>query len=288
VLLAIAGLAFNAQKVKAPNGVISIREDGSIDPPTAPIQSTENVTYTFTGNINYSVIIEKSNITIDGAGYKLVGPGSNPSFAGIHVEYVADNVTVENLNITGFRVGIGLISTEQNKIFDCIIMNNTYGIQGLEAMNNTISGNNIRDNDYGVYLNTGYYNEIHGNNITDNANGVWLGFSFNNKFYGNYFVDNTNHTHVEPGSANFWNETYPTGGNYWDDFEDRYPGVVDDYGGVYPQGELGSDGFWDGPYEIDQDNIDYYPVVPEFPAIILPLLIATSLTLVIHRRKRST
>ena len=42
---------------------------------------------------------------------------------------------------------------------------------------------------------------------------------------------------------------------------------------------------WDAPYEIDADNIDHYPIVPEFPSfLILPLfMIATLLAVIVYR-----
>jgi len=50
-------LAFNTQPVRAIGVVIRIKADGSVDPPTAPISSVDNVTYTFTGNINDYIIV---------------------------------------------------------------------------------------------------------------------------------------------------------------------------------------------------------------------------------------
>jgi len=47
-------------------GTIYIRADGSIDPPTAPITTVDNVTYTLTGNIYDSIVVERNNTVIDG------------------------------------------------------------------------------------------------------------------------------------------------------------------------------------------------------------------------------
>ncbi|MCK4481960.1 hypothetical protein KAU55_01950, partial [Candidatus Bathyarchaeota archaeon] len=66
--------SFNIQTVKA-SGTIYIRADGSIDPPTANIATANNVTYTFTSNINESIIVKKGDITIDGKGHMLHGLG---------------------------------------------------------------------------------------------------------------------------------------------------------------------------------------------------------------------
>lgn len=291
LLASIAVLAYDTQSATA-SETIYIQADGSIDPPTANIMSLDNVTYTFTDNINDSIVVLRSNITIDGVGYTLNGTGTG-KWAGFTVEgYGSINVTIQNVNIVGFGVGIGLVSTNYNTIFECNITNCTYGIWGAETMNNTISGNIISNNTYGIFFFTVFYNDIYGNNITNNDYGVWLEYSTNNKFYHNYFIDNTNQTHIETSDgypANTWDDGYPSGGNYWSDFEERYPGVEDIYSGEYPQSEPGSDGFWDGPYEINESNIDHYPIVPEFPSgIIMPLFMVLTIAAVVFRKKKAT
>jgi parallel beta-helix repeat protein len=287
VFVSVACYCFSTREVNA-SEPITIHADGSIEPETAPISTTDNITYTLTSNFNDSIIILRSNITIDGSGYTLQGPESVPSYAGIHIEFVANNVTIRNLTILDFRVGIVFISTDQNKVFGCSIMNNTYGIRGLEAMNSIISENNITENDAGISFNSGFYNEIYTNNITNNGNGVCLQYSTYNTFYGNYFIGNTLHANVSQGEINFWNETYPIGGNYWSDFETLYPSVTDIFSGEYPQSESGSDGFWDDKYEINIDNNDYYPLVPEFPSLmILPLLLIATLLIIVTSHKQT-
>ena len=286
VLIGMLGLAFNAWTTGA-KSTIYINADGSIDPLTEDITSLDNVTYTFTDNINDSIVVLRSNITIDGAEYTLNGTGTG-KWAGFTVEgYGSINVTIQNVNIIGFGVGIGLVSTDDNKILGCTITNNTNGIWGAETMNNTISGNVISHNTYGIFFNTVFHTDIYGNNITNNDNGVWLEYSTENKFYHNYFVDNINQTYVQQGNPNTWDDGYPPdgiGGNYWSDFPSRYPGVGDIYSGP-GQNITGSDGFWDGPYENDEDNIDNYPIVPEFPSfIVLTLFMIVSILVVtIHK-----
>ena len=62
----------------------------------------------------------------------------------------------------------------------------------------------------------------------------------------------------ETGHANFWDNSYPSGGNYWSD----YTGV-DLYWGPN-QDQPGSDGIGDTPYIIDDDNQDNYPFMSEY------------------------
>lgn len=52
ILLTFAfGMSLKFQSVKAEPGTLYIRANGSIDPPTAPISTIDNVTYILTGNI---------------------------------------------------------------------------------------------------------------------------------------------------------------------------------------------------------------------------------------------
>jgi len=310
VLIVMFATAFRIRKVEAIEPIY-IRADGNVDPSTTPIYSANNITYTFTDNINNSIVVQRRNITIDGDGYTLNGTGTG-QWTGITVEYVDpyedDNVTIQNVNIVGFGVGIGLVSTEYITISSNNITNNNDGVWFGEVMNCTISGNLIASNTNGINLGSAWENTFRANNITNNTNGIWIEGSFNNyifennitnndngvrlvystdnKFYHNWFVNNVNHTYIESGNPNAWNETYTIGGNYWDNFTERYPGVGNEFSG--PNQDIpGPDRFWDEPYEIDGDNIDHYPIVPEFPSFfILPLfMITTLLAIIVIRRK---
>jgi len=63
LFIGIFSLAFDIQPVEA-SGTIYIRADGSIEG-TTDIMTVDNVTYTFTANINDSIVVERNNITID-------------------------------------------------------------------------------------------------------------------------------------------------------------------------------------------------------------------------------
>lgn len=101
-----------------------------------------------------------------------------------------------------------------------------------------------------------------GNYVTNNYYGISFSFSgngpysSNNLIYHNDFVDNAGQVQVDPdayGSANIWDDGYPSGGNYWSD----YAGA-DLYKGPY-QNITGSDGIGDTPRIIDNYNQDNYP-----------------------------
>ena len=62
----ILTFAFNVQMVAATDTTY-VRADGSVYPPTAPIPNADNVSYTFTSNINDSIVVERDNVLIDGS-----------------------------------------------------------------------------------------------------------------------------------------------------------------------------------------------------------------------------
>jgi len=173
VLIGILGVAFRVQRVEA-SGTIHIRVDGSVDPPTAPISSLDNVTYTFTGNMNESIFVERDNIVVDGAGYTLQGTGIG---GGIFLTKGRSNVTIKHVEIKGFGLGIKLFEALNNTISgNSITVNSWYGIHLESSSNNTISGNNITNNNgYGIYLEGSSNNGLHDNLLEGNRYGfdVW-------------------------------------------------------------------------------------------------------------------
>jgi len=56
-------------------------------------------------------------------------------------------------------------------------------------------------------------------------------------------------------SSNVWDDGYPSGGNYWSNYNG-----TDSYSGVY-QNQAGSDGIGDIPYLIPEDTQDNYPLM---------------------------
>jgi parallel beta-helix repeat protein len=150
--------------------------------------------------------------------------------------------------------GVRIYSSNNNTISGNTITMNNYGIWLLYSANNELAGNTIRQSYSGIFLDSSSENVIGGNAIEDNTIGVSISFSSTNRVYYNNFVDNEYQTHIYPLSCvSIWNFSYPTGGNYWDD----YAGV-DVYSGPY-QDISGSDGLGDEPYVINDQNQDSYP-----------------------------
>jgi len=266
LLTSMLTLAFSIQSVNA-SGTIYIRADGSIDPPDAPISTADHVSYTLTGNITTDafcngIVIERGNMVIDGNGYTIQGSGTvsyGILLSGIH------NVTIIDVDIKDFYVGIFLNSSSNNVLSGNSITDNGYGI-GLHysSDNNRITGNNIgAGSSHTVHVYTGIQlenssaNVILGNNIVGNEEcGVFFVFSPNNTIYHNNFVNNTYQFYADK-SVNVWDDGYPSGGNYWSD----YAGVDLCTGPNQNLIEgIGSDGIGDTNYTIDGNNVDRYPL----------------------------
>jgi parallel beta-helix repeat protein len=186
-LISALTLTLNIQPAKSDyvwSETIYIRADGSIDPPDAPISTVDNVTYTFIGNINDSIVVERSNIIIDGNEYTLQGSGNENGFYSERT----NNVTITRANIKGFKRGVYFSSTSHNIIFgNNITANEWFGICFGNSSNNIIANNSITNNGLGVYFwGSSNNNTVANNNITANGDdGIHLSNSLNNTIASN-------------------------------------------------------------------------------------------------------
>jgi len=183
---------------------------------------------------------------------------------GIELWYSSNNTLSEN-SIRRTGSGIRLYDSSYNIISRNNMTDNTStsGISLTFARHNIIFGNNITNNPDGIRLYDSSNNSITENNITNNGwgpVGMWGGIRIryefsNNSIYHNRFINNKYQVVFETsgGYTNFWDNGYPSGGNYWSDHV-----TVDDYSGI-DQDESGSDGIVDEPYIIDYSNRDNFP-----------------------------
>ena len=242
---------------------IYIRADGSIDPPTASMQRDGDL-YTLTGNITSNadgIVVERDNIVVDGSGYMLEGAGAfTSSLYGIYLDG-RSNVTIQNTNIKNFDHGIRLDSSSNNSINENVITNNWGGILLRYSSNNSMNGNTITNNSEGICLAySSDYNSMSGNTITNNSyEGILLDFSSNNIICHNNFINNTRQVYyIVAPVANFWDEGYPSGGNYWSDYVARYLNAS----------EIDALGIWNPPYDIDANNTDHYPLMKPYTRLV--------------------
>jgi parallel beta-helix repeat protein len=188
--------------------------------------------------------------------------------------YISDS----NENVVGYNIiencdrGI-LVSAmcpffgTNNDFHSNIIFNNHKGVQiSGWAYGNIIKQNIISNNTKGIILGGTGENIIVLNTITNSSHTGILNkkhlnvpCSSNNCIYHNHFINNHKHAHDE--CTNFWNTSYPSGGNFWDDYEgcDNFSGPL--------QNINGSDGIGDSPYTIQGGghHFEKHPILMDDP-----------------------
>jgi parallel beta-helix repeat protein len=213
-------------------------------------------------------IILENTLLSNGYGIDLIIT-SNNTITGNNMVYCDYGIHVSlstNTNIAGNTISMSIFigiflqsSSYNNTIKNNNISLNERGIVFRDSDNNIIKDNNVFSNYLrGIMLyETSSDNYITNNNISNNEYGIYLESSSNNRIYHNNIINNTDQAY-DDRSNNSWNDTYPSGGNYWSD----YIGVDLKRG---PNQDIpGSDGFGDTPYTNIQGivgNQDNYPLM---------------------------
>ena len=195
---------------------------------------------------------------------------------GIGVALSSNCIVVGNTVSSNNVYGIWVSFSDNNTVSGNIASNNGIGIWVRRSRNNTFAGNTISNNGYGIELvDYSDKNTFTNNTVSNNAVGMYIDNSIDNVIYHNNFIGNPTQV-ISSNSINTWDDGYPSGGNYWSDYEDRYP---------YAE-EIDGSGMWDTTYVIDENNEDNYPIVSEFPTWTSMLLILIVLTVAIAIYKR--
>jgi len=286
--------------VKLTPKTIYIRVDGSVDPPTAPIQRNGDL-YTLTDDVYTSadgIVIQRDSVVLDGQGHLLqgvvgttgidlsgrtnvtvqntlirefdvgillangtrnfiVGNSISDSLNGsIMLDYASFNTLAGNNLTVNYATGISLYDSPTNTITTNRIINSLFGCSFYSSSGNSISENTIiTSNDTAIFIYYSSGNVLTGNNITNNYQGIHFSSCSDNQVYHNNFVNNWNRQVSNTESTSTWDEGYPSGGNYWSDYNgtDACRGPS--------QNQTGSDGIGDTPYFINIDNQDNYPLM---------------------------
>ncbi|KYK23105.1 hypothetical protein AYK24_01440 [Thermoplasmatales archaeon SG8-52-4] len=205
---------------------------------------------TFSGK-GYGISFSEGNINI------ITGNNIYCKKGGIYGGGISnDNIIIGN-NISSSN-GSGIVISG-HIYFPCnnnIIQSNTIackhsGISLSSSLYNNVTGNTISNTNYGIFMESWYgpcsNNNIMGNNILNNNYGIFIGpYVNNNIIYHNNFINSS----CFDKCNNSWDNGYPSGGNY-----------CDDYDGI----DSNDDGIGDTPYPIPGgDNEDRYPLIEPY------------------------
>lgn len=163
---------------------------------------------------------------------------------GIFIDSSENNFAINNTIYLNEQNGIYLEYSSNINISSNIIMNNeNNGIYLRYSLKNELFKNEIFLHNGSLSLvQLSSKNSVSYNNIVNDKYSIFIhNLSTNNKIYHNNIITNSNQSFDDVG-LNFWNDTYPTGGNYWS----NYTGVDKKSGSN--QDQAGSDGIGDTPY----------------------------------------
>ena len=202
---------------------------------------------------------------------------------GINIDTCENNTVTENYvrnSQTQSIAGIWFFYSQSSNITNNTIVDSPgTGTYLRSSSNITVNNNTLINNGAGLRLEYASNCFSTENEIAYNEIGVSLSYSTNNLFFHNNFTSNG--VQADAGQSNYgnvWDDGYPSGGNYWTDYDGT---------------DANMDGIGDSAYAINPDNVDRYPfknpiVVPEFPSTVAIALcmIAGSTAIMTHKGER--
>jgi len=116
----------------------------------------------------------------------------------------------------------------------------------------TMSGNIVyANNQKGMWIDGGIDANLTCNSISHNGYGIYLSQSHSSTIFHNNFIGNTIQAYAQD-STSIWDNGYPSGGNFWDD---------------YVELDINGDFIGDTHYVINDNNEDRYPLIAPYGPI---------------------
>jgi parallel beta-helix repeat protein len=213
----------NFRSAGAQLGNVIIDPDGSVTG-SNNIQRDGNV-YTLTGNISGGILVQKSYVVIDGAGFTVDGGGGRGVDLGNGVGQDPTRRMISNVTVTNLK-----------------IINCAAAVSSENTHNNTFIGNSISGCDDGFWITGSANNTLIHNTIKDCTTGISINYGSN----GNVIVENN----ILSGWSVWLSHDPVVDRNYWGDYTIRFPNAK----------EIGNSGVWDTPYSRGDKVIDYHPL----------------------------
>ena len=225
-------------------------------------------------SITNNFVLNNGVVGIGGAGIQLFHSSyscivgnrvANNTIDGIIVSESSHNCFIANNTVSNTFTHHGISiwdSSSNNTVTNNIVYGSEMGglFIGRSSCNNVLANNIAYDNQFGIGIWSAFpsNNTIYENIVRNNTIGISLQDAGQNRLYHNNFIDNQQQVSTL-NSTNTWDDSYPSGGNYWSDYHG-----LDLYCNPF-QNETGSDGIGDTPYVIDANNTDRYPLSKPYP-----------------------
>lgn len=223
--------------------------------------------YSSNNIISDNILKSGGDIETYSSSYNMISENIISNGGTIRLYWDVEGNTIANNTITNNIEGLGIYlrGPSDTTINGNKINNTDKGILLHDSDNNILYDNHITYNNWGIRLHNANSNTIYENSIAENTNYGISTYGINNKIYHNNFI--SNQQHASDAHNNIWDNGYPSGGNYWDDYTgyDNFQGPNQDI--------PGSDGIGDTPYNIpcgnSQDNYPLMNPVDMFPPLIV-------------------
>lgn len=249
-------------------------------------------TCTLTTDVYETIQIDSDDITLDGSGHTITGTDTG---YGVYA-FGKTGVTIKNLNVDHFHIGIWLIYSNGNTLTgntansnktsgiylyggggntlagNTANMNHTMAGIGLNfSSSNALTGNTADLNNYGIQVaKESYGNTLKGNSVSNNNIGIDIYYyASSNVLTGNTVSNNNMGIYLSQGSSsnkiynnNFMsNATQVRDSSYWGgpNVYNLAAPVGGNYWSNWTSPDLNGDGFVDNPYVIRGAIADYLP-----------------------------
>lgn len=175
---------------------------------------------------------------------------------GVHIQN-SENVSVSTNEFLSGGEGVRMWVSANVSINGNNFSEYSTGIRSFYSTNITVTRNRILRSVYaGIRFQDGHDITITGNSIAESERGIALESTSSALIHHNNLINNTLQAYDDTGASNSWDDGYPSGGNYWSDYEG-----VDNCSGPNQDNCPDPDGVGDTPYVIDGDTRDNYPLM---------------------------
>ncbi len=274
---------------------IYIKSDGSIEPADSPIINVGNNEYLLTENLSavtdslsngimYNIVIEKDNIVFDGANHAIAGSGSQ----GIEIFY-RNNVTIQNIVLSGFDAGINVFESSKVNITHAFILDSDFGTLLTNSSSVVVAETKFADNSNNSAISmTSCTSSIIYNNIMSGTSmdGIALSLQFcsNNSIVANTMTNFSAGINFVNSSNNYFFENNMLGNKIqaqdllttesYQKINDinwqLNEGIPPEYQNYILQfsTDTWNNNYWsdynsNGAYVIDQNNVDHHPLTQQ-------------------------